>query len=110
MHLPGKTYKQAWILKRIFSWSIWLMLTGKELKLMLNNFMKQQTKSVGISKDPGSTLFLWDYFQNSLFGYSWKINIQELGNLVVRHYKAKLCCERNTVLALAKNTEHGTWK
>lgn len=77
------------------------MLRVKEL--MLNNFIKQQTKNVGISKDPGSTLFLWDYFQNSVFGYSWKINIQESRNSVVWHYEAKLCSERHTVLALAKN-------
>lgn len=77
---------------------------------MLNNFMKQQIKNVGIYKDPGSTLFLWDYFQNSVFDYPWKTNIQELRNSVVRHYEAKLYCERNTVLALAKNTEYGIWK
>lgn len=80
----------AWILWRIFLWCIWLMLTVKELKLVLNNFIKQQTKKVGISKDLGSMLFLWDYFQNSIFGYSWKTNIQKSRNSVVRQYKAKL--------------------
>lgn len=45
------------------------MPTVKELKLVLNNFTKQWIEKVGILKDPSSTVFLWDYFQKSVFDY-----------------------------------------
>lgn len=67
---------------------------SQRVEVSVKQFYKAADKKSWDIQDLGSMLFLWDYFQNSIFGYSWKTNIQESRNSVVRHYKAKLCWKK----------------